>query len=265
MEVINRYSIINNYIDSLYKNDNRKEVLELKEELSEHLILSAEEFIAQGYDEEEASKKAIEKFDGGTEMLDELHRTLKKNKSKSYIVSKVFRNITIGSFILALLSFGYAYMTENYYTSMSNNIKTDFTKLASKHDMTNIDEYKEDLRLLLEKKEYKNVNDLEIYVSDMEEGNKNTKVDKMLSKLVYQIVDPKMNPGMKATSNSMGLGANGILDKHGNVVDPQVYVDATVANFVFDNQVYILFIPVIAFVIYCGFKIKAIMERKRYI
>ncbi|MGL5642571.1 MAG: permease prefix domain 1-containing protein [Paraclostridium sp.] len=265
MEVINRYVTINNYIDSLYKNDKRIEVLELKEELSEHLILSAEEFVEQGYDEEEASKKAIEKFDGGTEMLDELHKTLKKNKSKSYTLAKLFRNITIGSFILALLSFGYLYMTENYYTSINNHIKTDFTKLASNHDMTNIDEYKEDLRLLLEKKEYKNVNNVEVFVADMEEGNKNTNVDKMLSKLVYQIVDPKMNPGMRAASSSMGLGANGILDKHGNVVDPQVYVDATVANFVFDNQVYILFAPVIAFVIYCGFKIKFIKERKQYV
>ena len=37
--------VINNYIDSLYKNDNSQEVLELKEELKEHLIMSANEFI----------------------------------------------------------------------------------------------------------------------------------------------------------------------------------------------------------------------------
>lgn len=265
MEEINRYVMISNYIDSLYKNDKRIEVLELKEELSEHLILSAEEFIALGYDEEEASKKAIEKFDGGSEMLDELHKTLKKNKSKSYILAKVFRNITIGTFILALLSFGYLYMTEKYYTSISNHINTDFTKLASNHDMTNIDEYKEDLRLILEKKEYKNVNNVEVFVADMEEGNKNTHVDKGISKLVYQIVDPKMNPWMKAAASSMGLGANGILDKHGNVVDPQVYVDATVSNFIYDNLTYIICLPVISLVIYCGFKIKVVIERKRYI
>ena len=37
--------VINNYIDSLYKNDNSQEILELKEELKEHLIMSVNEFI----------------------------------------------------------------------------------------------------------------------------------------------------------------------------------------------------------------------------
>ena len=40
--------VINSYIDSLYKNDNSQEVLELKEELKEHLIMSANEFIKEG-------------------------------------------------------------------------------------------------------------------------------------------------------------------------------------------------------------------------
>ena len=46
--------VINNYIDSLYKNDNSQEVLELKEELKEYLIMSANEFINEGYEEQDA-------------------------------------------------------------------------------------------------------------------------------------------------------------------------------------------------------------------
>ncbi|MDK2562368.1 hypothetical protein QOZ84_02315 [Romboutsia sedimentorum] len=62
-----------------YKNDNIREVLELKEELKEHLILSSNEFIDKGYCEEESYKMAIEKFDGGSNMLKELHIMLKEN------------------------------------------------------------------------------------------------------------------------------------------------------------------------------------------
>ena len=46
---------IDKYLYLLYKGDNSSEVLELKEELREHLILSANEFIEQGYTEEELS------------------------------------------------------------------------------------------------------------------------------------------------------------------------------------------------------------------
>ena len=59
---------IDKYLYLLYKGDNSSEVLELKEELREHLILSANEFIEQGYTEEEAYDKAIEKFDGGKDL-----------------------------------------------------------------------------------------------------------------------------------------------------------------------------------------------------
>lgn len=70
---------IDSYLKSLYKSDNSREVLELKEELKEHLILSANEFIDKGYCEEESYKMAIEKFDGGSNMLKELHIMLKEN------------------------------------------------------------------------------------------------------------------------------------------------------------------------------------------
>lgn len=74
--------IIDNYINSLYKDDDSIEIMELKEELKEHLILSANEFINQGYEESDAYNKAIEKFDGGSEMLKELYLTLKEDNNK---------------------------------------------------------------------------------------------------------------------------------------------------------------------------------------
>lgn len=74
--------IIDNYINLLYKDDDSIEVMELKEELKEHLILSANEFINQGYEENYAYNKAIEKFDGGSDMLKELYLALKENNNK---------------------------------------------------------------------------------------------------------------------------------------------------------------------------------------
>lgn len=251
-------------MDSLYKNDKRIEVLELKEELKEHLILSVEEFIAKGYSEEEAAQKAIEKFDGGKEMLDELRKTLKKNKSKSYIACKLFRNISIISFILVVLLIGYSYMAEKHAIKFGEKFDKDFKVLASKHGMTKVKEFKEDLRLLLDKKEYDNVKDLEIFVTEMKEGNKNLDVDIKSSKLVYEIVDPKVGPGMKSASNSLCVFSKDVLDKHGNVVHPQIYIDATILNFIWDYIGYIIWVPIITFAIYCIFKIKLIIDKRRY-
>lgn len=73
---------MDNYINLLYKDDDSIEVMELKEELKEHLILSANEFINQGYEENDAYNKAIEKFDGGSDMLKELYLALKENNNK---------------------------------------------------------------------------------------------------------------------------------------------------------------------------------------
>lgn len=57
--------IIEGYLDRLYKNDDSKDAKEIKEEIKEHLITSAKEYINQGYSENEAQNKAIEQFDGG--------------------------------------------------------------------------------------------------------------------------------------------------------------------------------------------------------
>lgn len=46
--------IIEGYLDRLYKNDDSKDAKEIKEEIKEHLITSAKEYINQGYTEDEA-------------------------------------------------------------------------------------------------------------------------------------------------------------------------------------------------------------------
>ena len=70
--------LVDEYLDKLYKNNNNKIILELKQEMREHLIESVNELKLQGLGEEEACKKAIERFDDGAEMKQELHNIIKE-------------------------------------------------------------------------------------------------------------------------------------------------------------------------------------------
>lgn len=84
--------VIDKYLKLLYKNDNSQEVLELKEELREHLILSANEFMDKGYNEKDSYKMAIDKFDDGSEMLKELYSSLKNTKQMNLKLQKKLTN-----------------------------------------------------------------------------------------------------------------------------------------------------------------------------
>lgn len=95
--------IIDEYLKSLYKNDKSKEVKELKEELREHLITSTNEFIDNGYSEEDAQREAINQFDGGTEMLKDLHKSLKESKKDNEKLNKKIVNIFRNMFIISLI------------------------------------------------------------------------------------------------------------------------------------------------------------------
>ena len=55
--------LIDEYLDTLYKKDNNKSTLELKQEMRDHLIESVNDLKLQGLNDEEACKKAIEKFE----------------------------------------------------------------------------------------------------------------------------------------------------------------------------------------------------------
>ena len=139
--------VINNYIDSLYKNDNSQEVLELKEELKEHLIMSANEFINEGYEEQDACEMAIKKFDGGSEMLKELYFTLKENKKEIKETNKVAKIITRISgvmFIICLIT-----STILTYHKTVNYIYDKPFIIKDKDVKKDIDSYKDDISKLL--------------------------------------------------------------------------------------------------------------------
>ena len=155
--------VINNYIDSLYKNDNSQEVLELKEELKEHLIMSANEFIKEGYEEQDAYEMAIKKFDGGSDMLKELYFTLKENKKEIKETNKVAKIITRISgvmFIICLItstiltsSKAFSYIHDKQYTyweQVNLNISQELNKIIKDKDVKkDIDSYKDDISKLL--------------------------------------------------------------------------------------------------------------------
>ena len=155
--------VINNYIDSLYKNDNSQEVLELKEELKQHLIMSANEFIDEGYEEQDACEMAIKKFDGGSDMLKELYFTLKENKKEIKETNKVAKIITRISgvmFILCLItstiltsSKAFSYINDKQYTyweQVNSNISKELSKIIKDKDVKkDIDSYKDDISTLL--------------------------------------------------------------------------------------------------------------------
>lgn len=155
--------VINNYIDSLYKNDNSQEVLELKEELKEHLIMSANEFINEGYEEQDACEMAIKKFDCGSEMLKELYFTLKENKKEIKETNKVAKIITRISgvmFIICLITSTILtyHKTVNYiydkpfiyWQQVNSNISKELNKIIKDKDVKkDIDSYKDDISKLL--------------------------------------------------------------------------------------------------------------------
>lgn len=155
--------VINNYIDSLYKNDNSQEVLELKEELKEHLIMSANEFINEGYEEQDACEMAIKKFDGGSDMLKELYFTLKENKKEIKETNKVAKIITRISgvmFIICLITSTILtyHKTVNYiydkpfiyWQQVNSNISKELNKIIKDKDVKkDIDSYKDDISKLL--------------------------------------------------------------------------------------------------------------------
>ena len=155
--------VINNYIDSLYKNDNSQEVLELKEELKEYLIMSANEFINEGYEEQDACEMAIKKFDGGSEMLKELYFTLKENKKEIKETNKVAKIITRISGVMFIICLTTStiltyHKTVNYiydkpfiyWQQVNSNILKELNKIIKDKDVKkDIDSYKDDISKLL--------------------------------------------------------------------------------------------------------------------
>ncbi|MGL5380615.1 permease prefix domain 1-containing protein [Clostridium sp.] len=95
---------INKYLDNLYKMDNSKEALELKEEMRQHLLDSVEELKNDGLDEATAIKMAINRFGDNDSLRKDLNSFLNSHKKLS---KKIRRYSIIGIIIgIVVMSFG---------------------------------------------------------------------------------------------------------------------------------------------------------------
>ena len=156
--------LIDEYLDTLYKKDNNKSTLELKQEMRDHLIESVNDLKLQGLNDEEACKKAIEKFDDGIEMKQELHSIIKElslslDNHKSII--KGIRKIVCFISIFAFLTFGLMYYYSDSLQKNRNELGKSFDEeiriLAQKYDMTKVDEYRQELESLLNEDKYRKI------------------------------------------------------------------------------------------------------------
>lgn len=228
MENNNTYPIIDEYIKSLYKGDKSKEVTELKEELREHLILSADEFSSKGYDAEKSEKMAIEKFDGGTDMLKELHSSLQIHKLRLKNITKNVGLLAIISFILLVSVVSYQEVNNRKSMALSEQMDKKLEEFTKQNDITTVENIGGKIQRLLDRELY----DLEISVADMEDGNTETDVDKNKYELVFDNFDDKAyynKFGSEATyewgKNLRSYGGQSFLDKKGNVVHYQFFAN----------------------------------------
>lgn len=166
---------IDRYLYLLYKGDNSSEVLELKEELREHLILSANEFIEQGYTEEEAYDKAIEKFDGGKDMLNELHKTLKTTKHKNIkkpeniklkkFGRKILRSISAICLVIVALIIFQRHKLDSTVFYVESRLNSKLNYIVSSNEIYDVSKYEGEINKLLKNKQFKNVVNLRIFMN----------------------------------------------------------------------------------------------------
>ena len=158
--------IIDEYLKSLYKNDKSKEVKELKEELREHLITSTNEFIDNGYSEEDAQREAINQFDGGTEMLKDLHKSLKESEKNNEKLNKkivnIFRNMFITSLIVGLATMVYSDRLVDKLELISPMLEAEIYKAGIVKRIDKPETYKKQIENILKSKDFKYVRYLEI-------------------------------------------------------------------------------------------------------
>jgi len=268
MENNNTYPIIDEYIKSLYKGDKSKEVTELKEELREHLILSADEFSSKGYEAEKSEKMAIEKFDDGADMLKELHSTLQIHKSRLKNITKNVGLLAIISFVLLVLVVSYQEINNKKSLELSDQMDKKLEEFTKQNDITTVENIGGKIQRLLDRELY----DLEISVADMEDGNTETDVDKNKYELVFDNFDDKAyykKFGSEATyewgKNLRSYGGHAFLDKKGNVVHYQFFAnDYGYNRDIVDGLIY-LFIgtSIISLIGYLILKFQLIRDKKR--
>jgi len=139
-------------------------------------------------------------------------------------ISKLLNYLPIISFIILLCSILYINIAQSTYNKLSEQMNNEMKALSLKYDMTEVNIYKKELESILNKNEFNAIKSIEIYVADMEKGNKNLETDKRNFKLLYETVNPKSEKGMNLLKNSKGLLSKDILDKDGNIVHYQPYM-----------------------------------------
>jgi len=127
-------------------------------------------------------------------------------------ISKLLNYLPIISFIILLCSIFYINIAQSTYNKLSEQMNNEMKALSLKYDMTEVNRYKKELESILNKNEFNAIKSIEIYVADMEKGNKNLETDKRNFKLLYETVNPKSEKGMKVLKNSKGLLSKDILD-----------------------------------------------------
>lgn len=253
------YLIIDEYIKSLYKGDKSKEVRELKEELREHLILSANELSSKGYDDEKSQKIAIEKFDGGGDMLKELHSSLQVHKSILKNITKVIGLVAIICFILVVSLISYTEINDRKAMALSDEMNEKLELFTRNNDITTINNIEEKIQSLLGKELF----DLEVRVANMEDRNKKLDVDKTKFKLIYDSFEDKSFFEDNKNQSFRSYGGQS-LDKSGNIVHYQFFANAYGYNSdrIFGLIYTFICIGIISLISYLILKFKLIHDKK---
>lgn len=221
---------IDEYLDKLYKKDNNKSTIELKEEMREHLIESVNELKLEGFEEEEACKRAIERFDDGAEMQDELHNIIKElssslDRHKSIIIGikKVLGYISIIAFVTSGIMWYYNYNLQKSMQNLGKEFDREIRQLAQEYDMTKIDGYKIELEKILKEDKYSKVKALRLHVADMEDGNTSLSSSGVNADTVYEKEVDYNNVGNFV--EHLGYNGKDFLDKSGNIVNPNIFLE----------------------------------------
>ena len=220
--------LVDEYLDKLYKSDNNKITLELKQEMRDHLIESVNDLKLQGLSEEEACKKAIERFDDGTEMQQELHNIIKElslslDTHKS-IIKRIRRMLCFTSIITFLISGLMWYYNDSLQKNrhdLGKSFDKEIRKLAEKYDMTKVDEYKLELERLLNEEKYSKIKAFRLHVADMEDGNTSLSSSGVSAKTVYE---KKLDDSdIRMYTTYLGYNGKDFLDKSGNIINPDIF------------------------------------------
>lgn len=220
--------LIDEYLDTLYKKDDNEIILELRQEMRDHLIESVNDLKSQGLEDEKACKKAIEKFDDGIEMQQELHSIIKElsvsldnHKSIMKGTRKIICFISIFAFLISGLMWCYNHSLQNNRSELGKSFDEEIRILAQKYDMTKVDEYRLELEKLLNEDKYSKIKAFRLHVADMEDENTSLNSSGVNAKTIYE---KELDYGNENPyTEYLGYNGKDFLDKSGNIINPDIF------------------------------------------